>query len=318
MQVAADLVELDERRRLGAEGLLAQLGRAEGDAERAVDAFLVGRIGQRLERLDVLARAGRAQELRPEPPRLGDDELDRDALDRDARRPPLASLDDRDDLRKLLELLEQRLRIETEADDGKLLVHVAPAPRIAGDLAADPLSDSLQQGAGSVQQQAAPRARPLLPCERGDQLGLRLRPDPGHACEPSLCRGLPELLGGAHAESAPDLDRTLRAETDEPPEPDELGRDLALQLVELGDPPRLEELAEPRLDPRADAAQLADAAGLHELRDRRLRLADQLGGPPVGAHGVGARFGEVEQGCERLQAVRDLARSMCCSAEPRQ
>ena len=205
---------------------------------------------------------------------------------------------------KPLEVLEQRLGIETAADDGELLVHVAPAPGIAGDLAADssaiPSSKSRARFSSSP-----PRARPLLSCERRDQLGLRLRPDSGHACKPSLRRGLAELLGGANAESAPDLDRTLGAETDEPPEPDELGRHLALQLVELGDPPRLEELAEPRLDPRADAAQLADATGLHELGDRRLRLADQLGSPPVGARCRGS-LREVEQGRERLEPVRDL------------
>ena len=76
--------ELDERRRLAAERRLAKLGRAERDPERAVDALLVGRVRQRLERGDVLGRAGRADELGAEPCRLGDHELDRDALDGDA------------------------------------------------------------------------------------------------------------------------------------------------------------------------------------------------------------------------------------------
>ena len=41
--------------------------RAERDPERAVDAFLVGRVRQRLERGDVLRRAGRADKLGAEP-----------------------------------------------------------------------------------------------------------------------------------------------------------------------------------------------------------------------------------------------------------
>ena len=59
-----------------AEGRLAELHRAERDPECAVDAFLVGRVRQRLERGDVLRRAGRADELGPDALRRGDDELD--------------------------------------------------------------------------------------------------------------------------------------------------------------------------------------------------------------------------------------------------
>ena len=82
MEVAADLAQLDERRRLAPERLLAQLRWTPREAERAVHA-LVRRLGQRLERLDVAGRAGRAQERSPEALRLGDDELDRHAFDRD-------------------------------------------------------------------------------------------------------------------------------------------------------------------------------------------------------------------------------------------
>ncbi len=67
MQVAADVVELQQRRRFTAERLLAQLGRAPGHAERGVQRLLVGAFGQRLERRDVCRRSGRAQQLGPEP-----------------------------------------------------------------------------------------------------------------------------------------------------------------------------------------------------------------------------------------------------------
>ena len=44
VEVAADVSRLDERRRLAAERLLAQLRRAPGEVERAVDRLLVGRV----------------------------------------------------------------------------------------------------------------------------------------------------------------------------------------------------------------------------------------------------------------------------------
>ena len=84
VEVAADLAERDERRRLAAERVLAQFRRAEGDLERRVDGFLVAAVRQGLERRDVRLRAGRPQELGAEALARDDDELDRYALDRDA------------------------------------------------------------------------------------------------------------------------------------------------------------------------------------------------------------------------------------------
>ena len=81
VEVAADVRELDERRRLAAKRLLPQLRRAPGDAEGAVDLELVLAVRQRPERLDVRRGAGRAdqpgtglaagsgREARPERPR---------------------------------------------------------------------------------------------------------------------------------------------------------------------------------------------------------------------------------------------------------
>ena len=45
VEVAADLSRLDENGRLAAEGLLAELRRAPGDTERAVDGLLIGCVG---------------------------------------------------------------------------------------------------------------------------------------------------------------------------------------------------------------------------------------------------------------------------------
>jgi hypothetical protein len=46
--------------------------------------------------------------------------------------------------------------------------------------------------------------------------------------------------------------------------------------------------------------------GSHELGDWCSRLADQLGGPPVGAHGVMAGPRQVEQSGVRLEHLRNL------------
>ena len=98
---------------------------------------------------------------------------------------------------------------------------------------------------------------------------------------------------------------SLRAEPDEAAEADELRLHLALELVELGDRPGLDELAEASGDPWPDPAELLHAAGADELVDRRLRLADRLGCPAVGARGVGAGARKVEQRRKRLQALGD-------------
>jgi hypothetical protein len=65
---------------------------------------------------------------------------------------------------------------------------------------------------------------------------------------------------------------------------------LALELRQLGDLTRLDELVQPRLDPRTDPAQLARPASPHELRDRERRDADRLGGAAVGAAHVRVRL----------------------------
>ena len=60
------------------------------------------------------------------------------------------------------------------------------------------------------------------------------------------------------AERAPDLDHPLRADAEEAAEPDELRPHLLLELVELRDAARLDELAQAPGDARPDPAQLLD------------------------------------------------------------
>ena len=70
--------------------------------------------------------------------------------------------------------------------------------------------------------------------------------------------------------SRAERDHPLRPEPDQPAERDELRLDLALELLELGDPPGLDELARAaRSMPGPDPAQLAHAPRTDELGDRR-------------------------------------------------
>jgi hypothetical protein len=111
---------------------------------------------------------------------------------------------------------------------------------------------------------------------------------------------------GAHVERARDLDHALRPHAEQPAEADELRQRLVLELLQLGELARLDELDEPALDALADAAQVADASRAHEVGHRRGSCAHQLGGAAVGAHGVVLRTGQVEEPCQRLEPVGDL------------
>src|SRR5204862_2335843 len=98
--------------------------------------------------------------------------------------------------------------------------------------------------------------------------------------------GRAQILDRAHAERAPDRDQPLRPDAEEAAQRYELWLDLALELLELGQPAGRDELFQPSLDPRTDPAQLAYAPDPHELTNRRARLAHQFGRPPVRAHRV--------------------------------
>jgi 2-phospho-L-lactate/phosphoenolpyruvate guanylyltransferase len=63
----------------------------------------------------------------------------------------------------------------------------------------------------------------------------------------------------------------------------------------------LDELTQACLDRRADAPQLPDPAGTHELRDVDGRLTHNVRGAAVGAHAVAVRAGQLEQRRERLE-----------------
>ena len=150
MQVATDVAGLDERRRRAAKRILAELRRTPGDPEGAVDGRLVGSVRHRLERRDVRGRARGSQEGRPGALGLGDRELDGDAVERHAHRPPLALLENGDDLRQCREACERRCRVLRGAHHGQLLAPVAPAAHIARGLRAESARDAFRELAGAV------------------------------------------------------------------------------------------------------------------------------------------------------------------------
>src|SRR5206468_3997818 len=133
--------------------------------------------------------------------------------------------------------------------------------------------------------------------EPGEDLPLCRGPDPLHLAQPSCLDGVAQLVRRADAELAADGNEPLRREADEAGEGDERRLDFTLELLEPGEASRLDELLQPPLDPRPDPAQLAHPTRADELGHRRTRLAHELGGPPVRAHRVVPRAGEVEEGC---------------------
>ena len=248
-----------QRRRLAAERLLAQLRRAPGDAERPVDRVpRRARPGSGSSAATYAAEPVARTSAVPNRSRLGDDELDRHALDRHADRAPLVLLDHRDDLRQRGEARQHRLRIRRGADHRQPLAGVAPAPHVAGRprRRARPRSPPTSSQR-AVEQQPAPRPRLALAGERLEQLRLGLRPDARHGPQPARGRRLAKLLGRADAERPRELDRALRAQPEVAAEADELGRELALELRQLGDRRRSRRAraAAPRSPGRSRAAR---------------------------------------------------------------
>ena len=306
VQVAADVPLLDEVRGRAAERRLAQLRRAPGDAERRVDARLVRRVRERLERVDVGGRAGRAQERGAEPLGRGDDELDRDALDGHADGAPLVLLEQRDDLGQRGEARQERLGLIRRGDDREPLAGVAPAADVARRLAAERRRDRGHELAREVQHQRPLWPRLRVAGERVEELRLELRADAGHAAQPPGGRRLAQLLGGPDVERLRDLDRAPRGQPEVAAEPDQPGRQLALELGELRDVAGLDQLAQPRLDARADPAQLPHPPGGDEPRDRDRRIADHVGRAAVRADRVGVGLRQLQQHGEGVEAVGDL------------
>ena len=266
---------------------------------------LVRRVRERAQRVDPGGCARALDQRGPEPLGRGDDKLDRDALDRQPNHPALLCGQQRDDLRQLDEPGEHGSRVGRGAHDGEVLAVVAPAPRVAGHRGAERVRDPSDQFAGAADQESLPWPRLLRARERLEQARLGRGSDAARGLQAAGERGVAQLARRPHVECAGDLQRPLRGQPEVTAEADEVRRELALELGQLGDRARLDELAQLRLDARPDPAQLPDPPGAHEVRDRQRRAADRVGGAPVRAGAVRVRFGELEQPGERLEPVRD-------------
>ena len=102
--------------------------------------------------------------------------------------------------------------------------------------------DALEERAAAVEEKGAPRRRSPFLRERLPEPCLRLRPDPGDGAETAVADGSAKLLGRRDPERLRDLDRPLRREAEQAADPDDLRRNGALQFLQLGDLPGLDEL----------------------------------------------------------------------------
>ena len=282
---------------------LSELGWKPLDPERRVHRLLAHAIRQLAERVDVLGRAGRRDQGRAETMRLGDDERDRNTLDGDTNDATLIPFDDGDDGGKPLERCELRPRILGSAHNCQVERELAEAARVSSRIAAQCVRDRPGEGAGTVQRE--PAARPWRKREGGSDLRLGAAADSRHRSQTAVLRRLMQLLCRLDAERAADVEHSFRRQAEKPPEPDQLGSQLCAKVTELRDLTRLDQLPEPGLDARADAAELAHASGAHQLRDRRRSGAHELGCASICARGVRARVRELEQRRVGLELVGD-------------
>ena len=116
----------------------------------------------------------------PNRPGSATTQLDGHALDGHTERPPRLPLHDRDDLRQRLESLQHRFRCVGRDDHRQALRRVPPAAWIARGLASQLLGDRLHERSAPVELERPDGRGARLALERGLQLALGLRPDPGH------------------------------------------------------------------------------------------------------------------------------------------
>ena len=167
---------------------------------------------------------------------------------------------------ELGESREHGLRIRGRADHRQQLAGIAPAAHVARRLAVQRCRHAADKVERLVEEQPATRTRLGLTSQPLTICASVFQPDPLHGPEPSGRRGLAQLVRRADVQRPCDLHRALRPEPDVASEAHQVRRQLALELRQLRDTARLDELPQPRLDPRPDPAQLAHPPGADELR----------------------------------------------------
>lgn len=189
-------------------------------------------------------------------------------------------------------------RVSTPGDEDQPVDELTAAPQLAGGDGAERRGDCSGERRGAVPSQAAPGGHgPAF--ERLEDRLLRGGADARRLAQATLDRGCPQLVRRPDPERAAEGDEPPRADPKVAAERDELGLDLPLELGELGDAARLDELAQALLDGRPDPAQLARAAASDELLDGSRSRADQIRRAAVGAGAPVSRSREVEQGRDR-------------------
>ena len=303
--------QLDERRRRrrGTAPRAAPAG-TTGTPSARVDRLLVGRVRQRLERRDVRAASpSRARARSRTAPGSATTSSTGHALDRHAR--PRAA-PSRSITATICGSAAKRAsdgrRIRRGADDRQPLAGVAPAPHIAGRLAAERSRDASDElpRRGSAAARAAAAARPRVRAPRAAA-------PPSSARFPGTARSRP-AAAAARSSSAvrtpsarADLDRPLRAEPEIAAEADQLRAPARAPAppARRSRPSRPARAAAPRSPGRSRAARARGPDRTSSATGTGV-VADRLGGAPVRARRVRVRIGELEQRRERVQAVGDL------------
>ena len=337
MQVALDVLQLDQRRqlslarRLQLAGVLAQLRRNELVTQPVVDLYLV-RETQLLLGLDdgdrvlgdretvlhralsqrdvVILRAGEVLEQVAVGLGRDDAEIEAEAFvgeDSCLRRAVRHHLDHPLELR---EVLREGLRILRRGDDVEVPEgFLAPARtpglgNLHGRGVLTKNRDDGEQRTESVTEEPPIRRFLLLLGERLQDPFLRLCAEP-RECAQLLLLGRPfQFLDRRHAELAPDSGRGLRTQAGETHEADDLRRDNLLALRQGVHLAVLDDLDDLFLDRLADALQLLGAAVEGQFGNGTGRLANSGGRASVGEHAERGLSLELEQVGEQLELIR--------------
>ena len=206
--------------------------------------------------------------------------------------------------------LDERRRIVGRGDDVEVLDRVGQAARAAGDLdalgrrvGAQLLDDRLAGLEGAVEQDPDPRRVGDARRDRLEHLLLELRPEPLDATQPLSFGGRAQRVDRVDLELLVEAPRALGAQARQPHHRDDARRVLGAQLLGRRDRAGLDQRDDLLLERRADALQLGRTAFARERRHRHGRLANLLGGGPVGDDAVDDRavqLVEVAQLVERL------------------
>src|SRR5437763_3737980 len=340
VQVAADVAQLDELRKLASPGslqlagVLAQLRRDRLVAEELVHRVLVGAAEDvaRLDRRDAVLRdrepaphgvlahgdvvSLRAREvLEKVAERLGRDDAQVEAMPvaRDDRRLRVPLRRDVDDPAQAREMPGQVGGIRRARDDVEVAERLLPAPHRPRLRDCDRRRQLAQRRDDRLHrrqarsEEVAPRLRTLgLIRERRENLLLALRPEAGERPQLLAFRGCLELLERLDAKLPPDPGCRLRPQARQLHEEDDLGRDAGLLLRQCPDLAQLDDLDDLLLDRLADALQLLRATVERELRHRARRLAHTRGRTAIRNDAEGVLALELKEVAKQVDLFRDV------------